>query len=81
MKETLYCLDRKEGSILVFENTDTLQLLEIGAEKFDVSLCEGDIVRIGFSRCGRVSYIQKDDVETRRRREENQEKLRRLFDK
>lgn len=81
MKEALYCLDRKEGNILVFENTDTLEILEIGAEKCDISLCEGDIVHIGFSPCGSVLYIEKDDVETRRRRQENQEKLRSLFDK
>lgn len=81
MKEALYCLDRKEGSMLVFENTDTLELLETGAEKCDISLCEGDIVRIGFSRCGEVSYIRKDIEETKLRREENERMLRKLFDK
>lgn len=80
MKEALYCLDRKEGGILVFENTDTLEILEIGAGKCDISLCEGDVVRIRFDDDGNALTFEVDTVETSLRKEKNRSRLDSLFD-
>ncbi len=81
MKKALYCLDRKEGSILVFENLETLEKFELFEEDFDACLCEGDIVCISFDKNGNAVSLQKDDGETEKRKEKNAKRLKGLFDK
>ncbi len=80
MKKALYCLDRKEENILVFENLETLERLELYEDNFDVRLSEGDIVEIVLDGDGNAVSIEKNSEETSRRKEKNAKKLKSLFD-
>ena len=78
MREVTYTVDRKEEAYWVLESDETRALLHLAASFYD--LAEGDVVRVFLSEKGRVSRVEKRPELTEKRKRENEEKLRKLFD-
>ena len=78
MREVTYFVDRREGGYWVLESEETRALLHLASSFYD--LAEGDAVSVFLSETGRVQRVEKQPELTEKRRRENEEKLRGLFD-